>query len=313
MSGYGRGFGGRRLPPLNSLRTFEVAARHGSFLKAADELHVTPGAVSRSVKSLEDYLGIELFRRSHRTIQLTNEGGAYARVITQSLGQLSDATEQLFPRHAQNVLSVCCHLTFAVYWLIPRWAQFQALYPEYEIEVHTDVPPESADVDSYDFLVRLGDESDICEKSGLASIRVIDFETFPVCAPSLLARHGRIARLDDLSEHHLIKSARRPNDWPRWLESAGFHLSRGPRISTYENLTHAYSAAISGGGIAIGIGAFVNAEIESGRLRRLFDHIHKDPRGLNLTYRPDRATKLPKLRHFADWIVDVSRLDSCRN
>ncbi len=304
MSSYGRGFSERRLPPLNAVRTFEVAARHGSFLKAAEELHVTSGAVSRSVKSLEDYLGVELFTRSHRTVRLTREGEAYARVIAQSLGQLSDATEQLFPRRARNVLSVCCHLTFAVYWLIPRWAKFRSLHPEYEIEVHTDVPPESADVDAFDCIVRLGGAADSGERQGLTSTRIVDFETFPVCAPSLLARHGDITRLDDLFEHPLLKSVRRPNDWPRWLESAGIDPPGGPRIAAYENLTHAYSAAVSGGGIAIGIGAFVDGEIASGRLRRLFDHVHRDPRGLELVYRSSRASRVPKLRNFADWIVE---------
>lgn len=310
MSSDRQGFGGRRLPPLNAVRSFEVAARHGSFLKAAAELHVTAGAVSRSVKSLEDYLGVELFVRSHRTLKLSPDGRTYANVIAQSLAQLSDTTEELFPRGARNVLRVCCHLTFAVHWLIPRWARFQSHHPEYEIEVHTDVSPQSADSDTFDFVVALGAGVGVNEKLGLTSTRIVDLEMFPVCAPSLLARHGRVTRPDDLFEHHLIKSARRPDDWQNWLESAGFNTPGMPRVATYENLTHAYSAAVSGGGIAMGIRAFVAGELESGRLRRLFDHVYRDPRGLNLTYKTDKANALPKVRHFADWMISESRRDS---
>ncbi len=309
MSSNGRGFGGRRLPPLNAVRSFEVAARHGSFLKAAGELHVTAGAVSRSVKSLEDYLGVELFARSHRTLTLTQDGRAYANVIAQSFAQLSDATEQLFPRNARNVLHVCCHLTFAVHWLIPRWTRFQSHHPEYEIEVHTDVSPQLADINTYDFVVGLGAGVGGDERTGLTNIRIVDFDMFPVCAPSLLAHYGSVTRACDLFAHHLIKSARRPDDWQRWLESADFALPEMPRVAIYENLTHVYSAAVAGGGIAMGINAFVDRDLESGRLRRLFDHVYSDPRGLHLIYRSDKTSVLPKVRHFADWIISESRLE----
>lgn len=302
MSSFSHHLAGRRLPPLNAVRTFEAAARHGSFLKAASELHVTPGAVSRLVKSLEDYLGVELFSRSHRALQLTREGCAFAGAATQALGQLANATEQLFLCNNRNVLRVCCHLTFAVHWLIPRWATFQSQYPEYQLDLHTDVSPESADVDAFDFVVRLASEP-VGESHRVTDVRILDFDTFPVCSPALMARQGQFTRLEDLHGHQLIQSARRPGDWNRWLESAGFDGIDMPRVTTFESLTHAYSAAVSGSGIAIGIRAFVEGDLSSGRLVRLFNHVYRDTRGLNLMYNPAQARKSPKMRHFLEWVL----------
>lgn len=310
MSDSIRRLGGRRLPPLNAIRTFEAAARHGSFLKAAAELHVTPGAVSRLVKSLEEYLDVELFSRSHRTIRLTEEGRLYAGAVTQALGQLATATERLVLNNNQNVLRVCCHPTFAVHWLIPRWATFQTLHPDCQIDLRTTLSPESEDVDAYDFVVRIALESGETETDRIASLRVLDVETFPICSPALVDAHGPFERPEDLRGHQLIHAALRPNDWSRWLESAGFDVIDRPRGPVFESLALAYNAALAGAGIAIGIRAFVASDLAAGRLVRLYDHARRSTSGFNLFYSAVRARKFPKIRRFREWVLAERQKDS---
>lgn len=302
--------GGRRLPPLNAIRTFEAAARHGSFLKAAAELHVTPGAVSRLAKSLEEYLDVELFSRSHRAIRLTEEGRLYAGAVTQALGQLATATERLVLNNSQNVLRVCCHPTFAVHWLIPRWATFQAQHPDCQIDLRTTLSPESEDVDAYDFVVRIALDSGETETDRIASLRVLDVETFPICSPGLIAAHGPFERPEDLRGHQLIHAALRPNDWSRWLESAGFDVIDRPRGPVFENLALAYNAALGGAGVAIGIRAFVASDLEAGRLVRLYDHVRRSMSGFNLFYSAVRARKFAKIRRFREWVLAEREKDS---
>ncbi len=291
----------RKLPPLNAIRTFEAAARHGSFLKAAAELHVTPGAVSRLVKSLEEYLDVELFSRSHRSIRLTEEGRLYSGAVTQALRQLAIATEQLVLNNSQNVLRICCHPTFAVHWLIPRYADFQAAHPDCQLDLRTTLTPESEDVDAYDFVVRIAHESGETEVDRISSVRLVDVVTFPVCAPSLAAQHGPFERPEDLRGHQLIHAALRPNDWNRWLEFAGFAVIDRPRGPVFETLALAYNAAISGAGIAIGIHAFVDSDLRAGRLVRLYSHARRSASGFNLTYSSVRARRFAKMRRFLEW------------
>lgn len=291
----------RRLPPLNAIRTFEAAARHGSFLKAAAELHVTPGAVSRLVKSLEEYLDVELFNRSHRSIRLTEEGRLYSGAVTQALRQLELATEHLVLNNSQNVVRICCHPTFAVHWLIPRYADFQAAHPDCQLDLRTTLTPESEDVDAYDFVVRIAHESGETQVDRIASVRLVDVVTFPVCAPSLVAQHGPFECAEDLRGHQMIHAALRPNDWNRWLESAGFAVIDRPRGPVFETLALAYNAAISGAGIAIGVHAFVENDLRAGRLVRLYTHTRQSASGFNLTYSSVRARRFAKMRRFLEW------------
>ena len=293
----------RRLPPMNAVRTFEAAARHGSFLHAATELHVTPGAVSRLVKSLEEYLNVELFNRSHRSIRLTEDGASYAAAVTEALSKLGTATERLILNNSQNVLRICCHPTMAAHWLIPRWAAFQSHHPDIQIDLRTSLAPESQDADAFDFVVRVARERDTTESSGLVSVRLLEVETFPVCSPEYLALNGPFERPEQLRGHQLIHASLRPNDWSRWLQSAGFKGLERTRGPVFESLMMAYNAAMSGAGIAIGIRAFVQSDLDAGRLVKLYQHVRRSESGFNLCYYATRARQLAKIRRFLDWTM----------
>ncbi|WP_223479208.1 transcriptional regulator GcvA [Oricola indica] len=294
---------GRRLPPLNAIRTFEAAARHGSFLKAASELHVTPGAVSRLVKSLEEHLDVELFTRSHRTVKLTEDGETYAASITQALDTISLATDRLVLGNQANVLSVCCHPTVAVHWLLPRWANFHSTHPDIQIDLKTTLMPESVTMDAFDVVIRIDRNSEPEEEQGYVSERLLDVESFPVCAPRTTEK-AALDTPEDLKNHVLIHAALRPHDWSRWLESAGVENVASDRGPTFESLTLAYNAAISGAGIAIAIRTFVANDLATGRLIKPFDHVRKSTSGFNMVYSAERLQKFNKIKAFRAWLLE---------
>lgn len=292
----------RRVPPLNAIRSFEAAARHESFLKAGLELKVTPGAVSQLIKSLEDYLGVDLFVRYPRGVKLTEEGREYANAIGQSLDALSLATFQLLQNYQEPTLRICCYPTFAMHWLIPRWGDLQAAFPDMLLEMKTTLSPEHEDVKAYDLIVRIGRNCAREEANGIVSERVLDVRSFPVCSPDFLSRNPAASSLAKLPKLPLIHAATRPDDWDRWLASAGSSAAVGRRGQVFESLTLAYNAAVSGAGVAIGIEAFVGADITAGRLVQPVRHVRHSYSGFNMFYNASKANKKPRLRSVLEWI-----------
>lgn len=292
----------RRVPPLNALRSFESAARHRSFLKAAAELNVTPGAVSRLVKSLEEYLNVELFLRSHRGVALTDEGRDYADAVGDALEKVSRATERLLHNYQDSTLRICCYPTFAVHWLVPRWGQFQAAFPDAMLDMKTSLTPELEDPAAYDLIVRIGRTRASRDVDGVVNERVLDVDSIAICSPDFLARHPQARSLEHLPALPLIHAALRPNDWDRWLESAGSDVRVGQRGMTFESLTLTYNAALSGVGVAIGARAFVAADLAAGRLVQPVAHQRPSESGFNMYYSAARAAKRPRLRQVIEWI-----------
>ncbi len=207
-----------RLPPLNAIRAFEAAARHMSITLAADELHVTAGAVSRQIKSLEESLGVELFKRNHRQIALTRQGGDYYRAVTKAIDELRDATRRLkrrSPRKQQ--LKVRAYTTFAMRWLIPRLSGFHAQHPEIEVLLKASLEPVDFRKEDIDGAVRLGDG----QWPGVTTCRLVDNILAPVASAALLKTGPKLKRASDLRHYTLLHSIARPDDWAYWLEAAG--------------------------------------------------------------------------------------------
>ena len=291
----------RRLPPLNALRSFEAAARHSSFLKAAAELCVTSGAVSRLVKSLEDYLRVELFERSHRGVILTEDGQEYARAISQALDSVAYATDQLLRKHSGDSLRICCRPAFALHWLIPRWPSFQAAFPNLLIDLRTSLTPHLEGMNNFDLVFQMSEEDDLPDIDGIVSERVFDFETFPVCSPDFMARNN-LSSLDALRDLPFIHAALMPHDWDWWLASAGADFSVDQKGLMFDSLSLAYNAARSGIGIAMGVGAYAAPDIAAGRFVQPFQHVRRTTSGLNMYYRAAQAEKMAGLRSAIDWI-----------
>jgi LysR family transcriptional regulator, glycine cleavage system transcriptional activator len=267
-----------------------------SFLHAADELAVTPGAVSRQVKALEQWLGAPLFRRAHRQVSLTPLGRSYLEAIGEPLEALAMATDRASRREATRPLAIYCYPTFALRWLVPRWGRFYDAHPEIDVQLTTSLQPVDFARDDYDAAIRVGDRLDA--QPGLAAIKLVDVELIPVCSPEIAENLNRQSSLTGAT---LLHNAPRPQDWRRWLELAGItgiDPDVGPR---FDSLNLSIQAAIGGVGVGIAIRALVEEELASGRLIQPFGPSRLSSRPFYLTY-PSHRARDKRLAAFAEWL-----------
>lgn len=252
----------RVLPPLNALRAFEAAGRLGSFKDAAAELHVTQGAVSQSVRLLEDWLGAPLFERHNRRVVLTPAASAYLANVGPLFEQLSQATARFgFPASATRTLSVNASATFTLRWLVPRLEGLRARYPGIEVQVETSNRPVESLQTAYDVVIRGGPDT----LYGYSTHVFLREERVPVCSPALLQRLPLHAP-EDLRQHTLLHTSSLPRLWPDWLASARIPSLKPAAAVVFDHFYLTLQAAIDGVGIAMGPVALVSSDLEAGRL-----------------------------------------------
>ena len=291
---------GRRLPPLNALRTFEAAARHLSCPRAAEELHVTQAAVSHQVRALEDHLGVRLFRRRGRALSLNEAGEALLPGLQDAFDRIEDSAKRVRPGHDERVLTVTVQPSFAGAWLISRLPRFAERHPDIDVKLSAthdlvDLMREDVDVG-----VRFGPGS---WPGDLRVDRLMDEELFPVCSPALLERGPPLERPEDLRLHTLLHDDH-VVDWRMWLLAAGVHdidFTRGPVFSM---TSLALQAAIEGQGVALASSFLVADDLAAGRLVVPFDLSVSDP--LDFAYHivvSKRTADLPKVTAFKDWLL----------
>lgn len=249
-----------RLPPLNAIRAFEVVARRLSITIAAEELHVTPGAVSRQIRTLEDALGIALLVRGHRQISLTRAGEEYYRAVTKSMDVLREATVRLTRRTRRTQLKVRAYTTFAMRWLIPRLSSFHAANSGIEVLLTASLEPVDFRREDIDGAIRLGDG----KWSGANAHRLVSNILVPVCSPTVAKKVRKPA---DLQRQVLLHSIARPDDWACWLAAAKVDGEVDSRSGmTYQSSAMAYAAALEGQGFAIAQRFLVEDDLGSGKL-----------------------------------------------
>lgn len=283
----------RKLPFLNGVRAFEAAARTGSFAKAADELNVTPAAVSRLVHLLEQRIGAELFERKANRLALTPAARTYQAGLTPLFDALANLTAQVSAMAGTRVLTVGVGPTFAVRWLIPRLADFQKVAPEMEVRFATGgaAAPFS---DDWTCGITLGDGA----WPGLIAERLFAADLTPVCAPALARR---LKQPDDLRSATLLRVRHARGDWPRWLKATGLAkvTAKGPEFEFYGQ---ALQAALDGVGVAMGISPYIDDDLRAGRLAAPFRT--SIPKGMHwyLIYHEARRDE-PGFAAFRKWIV----------
>ena len=283
----------RRIPSLSTLRAFDAAARRLHFAQAANELGLTPGAVSRQIQQLEADLGVTLFDRNSRAVKLTEVGKTYAADIARILDNLALASDRIRAGRQHQPLRICAYPTFALRWLIPLWREFSDRHPDIDLQLTTSLEQIDPRHDGFDAVVRLT----FPHQFGKDTIVLAPLEIFPVCSP----RHTpKIRKPADLRNHTLIHTSSRPNDWPRWLRAAGLdELAAAKSGPTFESLNLSYQAAIEGVGIAMGVGCLVEDDV---RLHRLI-------KPLRLTYK----SKLSFCMIFAETRAPDARVTALRN
>ncbi|MEM9350454.1 MAG: transcriptional regulator GcvA [Pseudomonadota bacterium] len=299
----------RDLPPLNALRAFEAAARLLSFTSAADELGVTPGAVSHQIRALEDWNGAPLFVRETRALRLTEAGRSALPMMTEAFDALATATAQMREVQESRHLTISVSPGFGSLWLLPRLDRFRQLHPEFEIRIDgtdrlIDVSAGEADV-----AIRYGPGG----YRGVHSDRLFSMRATPVCSPALLEAGPPIGKPSDLRHHTLLhvdwKEAE--GSWRMWLLAArarDVDAFRGPRFTKEEM---AVSAALAGEGVALVGDRMAADHLAAGRLVRPFDAALSTP--LVFAYhllRQRRAEDLPKVAAFREWLLrEVERSD----
>jgi LysR family glycine cleavage system transcriptional activator len=254
----------RRLPPLNALRAFEVAARRGSFTVAAEELGVSQGAVSRHIQHLEDAIGAPLFERGHRLVELTAPGRLYADHIRLAFDAIEAATRRLHEAADDRTVRLRAFPNFVYQWLLPRLDGFTAEHPRVKVEVTTADEGPFLDADDIDLTVQVHHP----RQTGFAYHRLFETALVPICTPGIAERLGPVTAAADLLRERLLHSAKRPDDWAGWFRSAGDSAAarRAAGGLTLENSALAYRAALSGLGIALGQKQHVEVDLATGRL-----------------------------------------------
>jgi LysR family glycine cleavage system transcriptional activator len=303
----------RRLPPLNSLRAFEAAARHLSFTRAAEELHVTPAAVSHHIKALEDHLGVKLFRRLNRAVLLTDAGQACVAGLSDAFDRMAVALERLRAQECSGPLTVSTSPALAAKWLVPRLEGFQELYPEIDVRISAAMRLVDFAREDVDVAIRYGTGS----YPGLLTDLLLTNEVVPVCAPALLEGARRLRAPEDIRHHTLLHDDTRTSDgaypnWAMWLRAAGLEdvdPSRGPRFD-YPGLV--LEAAAAGRGVALALSTVADADLAAGRLVKPFAVAVPTPFAYYVVC-PETTAERPKVAAFRQWLRAEAERDSQRS
>lgn len=293
-------------PSLNAIRSFEAAGRHLSFSRAAQELNVTPGAVSRLVAELERTLGAPLFRRLHRRLELTETGAAYLPPVTDALERLRAATRQISARPRGDRLSLSMLPTFAMRWFMPRLPDFQRRHPGIAVEVTVADRLVDLSAEPIDMQIRMGRGP----WPGLWAEKLLEETVILVAAPALLAEKP-LRRPADLRRHSLMVHSTRPQAWRDWLAATAIKLNDKPKHGpSFEHFFMSIDAAINGLGLALVPDFMVREDLRHGRLAEpLPDHRQKRREGYWLVHRLGRERE-PAIRAFRDWVAEQARSNS---
>lgn len=294
----------RRLPPLKALPDFEAAARHLSFTKAAEELFVTHGAVSRQIKSLEEFLGVALFQRLNRALRLTDEGRSYAATVRELLEHLADATDRLRARDEQGGLSVSTTTSFTIKWLVPRLGRFREQHPEIDVRLQAEDRLMDFARDGVDIGIRYGRG----QYPGLKADRLLADDFVPVCSPKLLEGPHPLREPADLRNVPLLHEMGTQIDWRMWLMAAGVQGVDPARGPVYSHSSMVIQAAVNGEGVALGRTALIAEDLASGRLVKPFDIALKAEYAYYVVYQP-HALERPKVKAFHDWVIEEAKRD----
>jgi LysR family glycine cleavage system transcriptional activator len=293
----------RKLPPLNALRAFESAARNLSFTKAAAELHVTQAAISHQVKSLEDHLGLSLFRRLNRRLVLTEAGQVYLPVLRDAFDAISGGTARLYQDGESGPLHISVLPSFAAKWLLPRMSRFRDRHPDIDVMVSANNKLIDFAEGTFQMAIRYGEGN----YPGLRTERLLCDEVFPVCSPKLLQGPYPLKKPADLKDHTLLHDevSRQDEspDWRSWLQAAGVEgvdWRRGPGFS---DSSMVIEAAAAGQGVALGHRWLAAADLEGGRIVMPFGPMIPSKFSYYLVS-PPAAAEHHRVGLFRDWLLE---------
>ncbi|MFS2067975.1 LysR substrate-binding domain-containing protein [Pseudomonas sp. CT11-2] len=286
----------KSLPPLNWLRAFEVSARCLNFTHAAQELHLTQGAVSQQIRQLESHLGVALFKRLPRGLGLTEEGQSYLPVVQDAISRLAVGTNEIFGQRNRRHLKVRGSLSFLHYWLAPRLADFCREYPQIDIRYISNIWVKEPDGED-DLEIRWG-----CgEWSGLRAQRLTWDILQPVCSPTLMAS-SPIHEPRDLMNHSLLHVLGYEEGWGYWLKRVGADDVDYSRGLQFDTLISTIRMAELGQGVALARSSVVEDLLKNGQLVAPFNHRIEASESFYLVHEQSEVLS-PDAAHFSTWLV----------
>ncbi len=288
--------------PLNALRAFEASARHLSFVLAAQELNVTPAAVSHQVKKLEEFLSVQLFQRQTRGLLLTTEGQKLWPELRDIFTQLDNSMRRMATRSEDRILSISVAPVFASKWLLPRLQVFATDHPEIDLRISANLGIVDFQREDFDAALRFGKG----EFPGLQADLLFDESVTAMCSPRLLEGEMPLRHPDDLRHHILLHNDSTSYDpemptWKTWLQKAGvegIEVERGPHFGQPD---HALQAAIDGVGVVLGWRKLAEDDVRAGRLVAPFDLSLPLGRSFYFVCQKPFADR-KKTRIFRNWI-----------
>jgi len=284
----------QKLPPLNALRVFEVAARAGSYSAAARELNLTHGAISRHIGILEDWLGQPLFTRAGQSMVATPHARAFAREISAAFDDVADAAERYGRAQQTKVIRVSASATVAMRWLIPRLAGFARVHPDVDVRVSTAMSTEPELRGSFDLAIR----RHVPPAGQFQSWLLLEEMNTVITSPALLARTP-LVRIEQLAEQTWLTSETRPGDWEAWLEAANQPTLRANRALRFDHFFVTLQAVVDGLGVGVGPFPTLDADREAGRIETPFaDRLSKGSKYYALV-----PLDVDKPRHMMDFIA----------
>jgi len=288
----------RKIPSTTALISFEAAARHESFTRAAEELSLTQGAICRQIASLEDFLGVELFRRSRRGVKLTEAGLSYSRRVAIQLDAVERDTLSVMGQQGTNVIELAVVPTFGTQWLLPRLKDFQLKHPDVTVNLTNRTRPFLfADTD-FDAAIYFGD----ADWSGTESHRLMGENPMPVCSPALLGNR-KLLTPEEVANLPLLQQTTRPYAWRQWFNSQHLNIPRDMTGPRYELFSMLAQAAMHDMGIALIPPFLIQRELAEKRLVIANPNALSSIKAYYLMI-PERKVESASLKAFRDWLVN---------
>ena len=295
----------RRLPPLNSLKAFEAAARYCSFSDAAEELCVSHSAISHQIKQLEQYLNFELFTRKPHSVELTKAGKQLYPYLRDGFNSLAEGVELVLAPHTPSVLTVRIYNSLAIRWLIPRLSQFQALHPKIQVRLITSLEDVDFNHEDIDICVRTGKLDD----TAVHYDHLFSSDLFPVCSPKLLRDGPPLTEPNDLAKHTILQVSTCENDWRHWLRANGVSSVNPDAGLVFDSYDLALTTAAQGLGVALALRPYASKDLALGVLVEPFPGLSvRYPDDWYLACRKDRV-HAKKVIAFRDWIFELVKQD----
>ena len=291
-----------RLPSLDRLAVFDAAARHLSFTKAAAERFLTQSAVSRQVAALEEELGVKLFRRRHRALELTDDGRLLAQAVSRAIATVRDAVAALRAPGRHEVLAVTTTPGLASLWLIPRLADFVARHPGIDVRIDANNQFRALTAEGFDLAIRY------TKLDGATGQQLFGESIVPVCSPKLLRKGGPPLKVPaDLARHTLLQMDTQPGrglplEWQSWFRAMGLGPITPAAMLSFTNYDSAVAAAVAGQGVVLGRRPLVDALLRRRTLVAPLEGTKASSHGYTVMVEP-AASRKPAVQALVKWLL----------